>query len=44
MTVRDYLIVHRGDDHIEILRVLHGRRDIAAELARVNLSRKPGKR
>lgn len=33
-TVREYLIVHRGEDPIEILRVLHGRRDVAAELGR----------
>lgn len=36
-TEREYLIVHRGEDHIEILRVLHGRRDVASELARASL-------
>ena len=32
-SVRDYLIVYRGESIIEILRVLHGRRDAATELA-----------
>jgi toxin ParE1/3/4 len=32
-SVRDNLIVYRGERDVEILRVLHGRRDVAAELA-----------
>lgn len=43
-TVREYMIVHRGEEHIEILRVLHGRRDVAAELARENLPSPSGGR
>lgn len=32
-SVRDYLIIYRGERKVEVLRVLHGRRDVAAELA-----------
>ncbi|CAM5434079.1 Toxin ParE3 [Aquamicrobium terrae] len=32
LTMRDYLILYRvGDDAVEIVRVLHGRRNLAAE-------------
>lgn len=41
-TVRDYLIVYRGEHEIEILRVLHGRRDVAAELGKKGLPQQSG--
>ncbi len=43
-SVRDYLIVYRGERHVEILRVLHGRRDVAAELAHKGLPPRSGGR
>jgi plasmid stabilization system protein ParE len=42
--VREYLIVHRGEDRIEILRVLDGRRDVAAELSRKSPAPRSGGR